>query len=201
MIAAIENFLRGLSDRSKYGLVFLGALLGFDVVSRIDEAAEAQRAERQVALDLFAGADRGISLESWRGRSAEAAAAVDQWRGRVWSGQTPGVIAAEIQTRITAHARPLDIPSVKVEVDPKPIEIAGGEALRFQLTASVDASAKFAHFFQALEKSNPVLFVDELALTVGRQDQAYFEIGGFAPISYGAPPDPQTTASLEGEGP
>ncbi len=194
---SIIRFLEGLSDRSKSGLVFLAALLGFDVVSRIDRAADARRAERQVALDLFAGADRSISLETWRERSVEAASAVDQWRNRIWTGQTPGVIAAEIQTHISALARPIGIPSVQVEVDPAPIEIAGGEALRFQLTASVDASGKFALFFKEVDQSNPVLFVDELALTLGRQDQGYFEIGGLAPISYGAPQEAETTASLE----
>lgn len=188
MLAVLKSQIETLSDSAKYGLVLLGALLGFDVATRSGDIAETQASARDAAQAQFAGVGEGLDLATWRERADAASQSLEAWRGRLWSGPTPGIVAADIQAHVNAVGGSFNLSGQKTEVDPEPIVVAQGQGLRFRVQASIRSSAQFARFFGALEEGTPVLFVDELSLTIARDDRGFFELSGIAPIDI-APPE------------
>ena len=176
-----------LNDRVRYGLIILIALAGFDLLTRLESAALSSVASREIAQRQFARVGGDLDLDEWRARAAEANVALDRWRAQVWRGPTPGVIAADIQSRLRSRSLEHGVGVRRVEVDPVPLALAQGEGLRVQFEASMRSASQFAQFFGELEQSVPVLFIDELSLTIGQNDQAYFSFSGVAPIAVETP--------------
>jgi len=182
MVAAIKNQWAQLSDRAKYGLVVLAALLGFDLLTRVDDFASGKANDRAIVQDQFASTRDVIDFDEWQKRADEAVVSLEDWRRQLWSGPTPGIVAADIQSYMNGVGTSFNLGGQKTEVDPEPIAIAQGQGLRFRVQASMSSSAQFARFFGALEEASPVMFIDELSLNISRDGRGFFEMSGVAPI-------------------
>ncbi|MEM9170546.1 MAG: hypothetical protein AAGC56_12950, partial [Pseudomonadota bacterium] len=127
-----------------------------------------------------------IDVENWRDRSASANSALSAWRTRIWSGETPGVVAVEIQSQINATASGVALERVRVSVDPTPVDIGGGQALRFRIEGSSVDGAGFAKLVGALSTFERALILDELTMKYSKVGRAFFDMSGVAPIALAA---------------
>ena len=183
----LERFRQSLTLRTLYGLIALGCLLGVSLLGRLD-AATARAAESRAEMDArVARHGGGIDENLWRERAANAETELAFWRATHWSGQTPGVIAAELQDAINMTARAAGLDVIAVDVDPAPSEIPGGPVLRFSFSTdsrSGDAVAKTLAAFGAHE---PIIVIDEVNAVFDDSRLGRFSASGYAPITLAEP--------------
>lgn len=189
-LKSLSDELAALPLRARYGLVVLLALLGFSILERTGAAALQAETKLTAAVGQAATVAKGEET-LWLQRAETVQSVRDQLAGRIWMGETPGIIAAAMQSDINALAAPLNPSRHQMEIDPSPIDLEASETglkgLRFRIRVNLPSRMDHATYLAALESFPQALFIDELSLNFLKGGATYADIQGIAPIRLGSP--------------
>ena len=186
-----------MSDRAALGLKLLGILLAVWVLMTVAEAARDARIDARAARDRLASLGVARSEDIWQ-RRAERVRAVEQlWQTASWAAPTPGVAAAEIQSRLEAMANRAGVESMNATVSPEALEVDGRQVLDFDYRVRGDRVA-LLHLLADLSLHSPRLIpVSINARLEDRRGTA--RLSGWAPYREGERAPQADAASAEGD--
>ena len=184
----LERFRQSLNLRTLYGLIALGCLLGVSLIGRLDDIAKTaaqSRAETDARLTRHGGA---IDETLWNERAADAEAELAFWQSTHWSGSTPGVIAAELESAINQITRGAGLRVINVNIDPAPSETPSGSVIRFNFATESRSGDSVAKTLAAFGAYQPILVIDEMNAVFDENIHGRFSASGYAPVSIVTPP-------------
>lgn len=141
------------TPRALIGLAALLLILAFVAASELADRASQLR----LSVDDLAREQRLeqalLSDPSWMERSDEIQAALETARERFWRGETPGIVAAQLQGAIESAAEEADLDQVRVNVETTPVPL-GTHAHMFEIALTArDRNGQFLAFFQELSRA------------------------------------------------
>ncbi len=201
MIELLNKFFDTVNKRTAYGIVLLGALIAVSLILRLNDLANAAQEAKEDARARLGQYGQEVSLEEWTTRANSAVTVLEEWRRRRWTGDTSGVIAAEVQGSLRRLFTDAQVSLTTLEVDPTPFPLAGGEALRFRLNAETTHGEGTARVLDAFKNHLPLLVIDETTANFSRRNGAgRMSISGYAPIEIVATVAAAPSQSAQNEG-
>lgn len=183
-MSRISDYIsRSLNQRTIYGLIALAGVLGIALIARLsDEAANAATVKAQFAERL---ARQGGEVDEvlWRERADGAQGVLDQWKATRWSGPTPGFIAAALQSEMNRIASLAQLSIRSLQVDPAPVDLPGGAALRFRIVGDSPSGDSAVKMLAAINAHRPMIVVTEMNVTFTEDTSGRFSAEGYAPIA------------------
>lgn len=186
MIDRLKDRLQGISERTKYAIVLLLALLAIYATARLQEAAAAAMAESERARQSFNRVAGGVLDADWSRRAALASQIRSEWDGRFWDGETPGLVAARVQSALSGIAAPFNLSRASINVDPTLVETGPGVSIRFRVTARTNDVASAVDLLTAIAAHPQYLIVDDVTFRVIFGGQGQIVISGVAPFRPGS---------------
>lgn len=151
-----SRLTEGSSGRTVLLVAVLLVLMWAYGLSKIGEAASAERDARDRAARLYERVSAQSEAADWEARAARAAEAETLWRAKLWPGGTPGVAAARVQGQVERSARSLGLENVRVSVSDTGQQ-EGGAALLLGRVNAVDPGGLLPEFLAQLAASEPAL--------------------------------------------
>ena len=187
MIERVTDTWRRANRRERYMIVALGAVALAAGVLQLRAAADAAATRRADAAAQAALFGDGLDEEIWAERGSAAQSGLDAWRRASWRGASYGIAAAQIQSRLIELSAAAKLVEVSVEVDPTPIDIASGEALRFKINANAPITRHAADFTAGIVANERRLITDDLNLLFTNENTVRIGLSGVAPVVLDAP--------------
>lgn len=166
--------------RVNYALIALGAVLAIAWLLHLQDGNSVKRAQLETLKVRAAEFEDPATLQEWEARARRAADISHQWNVGTWSGSTPGVLAAEIQTALQDLSKDTEVTLVQISVDPDPILVDGQSVLRFELFGRARTRNGLAFFVRLAEYEKRLLLAE--ATFAPSRLQAQIRVSGLAPI-------------------
>ena len=179
----LERIADSLNQRTIFALIALGGLLGLVLVFRLSDASLAAQERRAVLAERLMQQGGKVDEELWRERAEAAQTSLAQWRATRWTGETPGLVAAIMQSEISGIATAAEISVLALEVDPSPVDLPNGAALRFRLAAESPGGDSAARALAGFSAHRPTLIVDEVNAVFDEDEKSgRLSVSGYAPV-------------------
>ncbi|MEM8770366.1 MAG: GspMb/PilO family protein [Pseudomonadota bacterium] len=183
-------FEKSLNQRTVYGLIALLGVLGVALVMRLDDTSKAAEAKRLQFSERLARRGGDVDEDLWRTRADIAKASLSAWRETRWTGSTAGIVAADMQTRLNRVAANAGVNVATIDVDPRPIDLPAGKALRFRIIGDFPNGDKAAQAIAELSAHEPMFVINEMTLNISARNGRSENVNrsgrlsalGFAPI-------------------
>ena len=167
-----------------YGIVFLLLVLGGLGLQKF------WGIENVLESEVIAVQSELASLETLRGDSEWAArferSLVDRQfvDASIWSGQTTGVIAAELQQSLRALATGLGYDRIQVRVDPDSIDLDGAGVLSFEFAGRAPDGKAIVSLFEGVAVNPKQIVIRDVDFSQNVRDRTRprLAIGGIIPI-------------------
>lgn len=184
MMDTIKHTFDSLAPRTAYALIALGFVLILVVILNMGDKTAQLRAERVRLEQRLAQYGTGLDEAAWTQRAQDALNAQSRWEGFTWTGPTPGIIAAQIQSQLSAMGATYNLENVRIEVDPSAITLPSGETiLRFQLAGRSREIVDLVSCLEAVTAASPGLAIDEMNVTISNRNRGALRIAGLAAIA------------------
>lgn len=200
MLTTLKDNFAQMSPRTAYAIVILMALLGLSFIFRLNDMVTTAQASKNEAQQRLSQYGQDVSLDEWTARADSARTALATWRLRRWKGETPGFVAAEVQSALRQLATGAEIDVLTLEVDPTPFDVANGQALRFRLSATTRDGEGVPRTMAAFSRQRPLLILDEASANFTNiKYSGRLTVSGYAPIDV-VPAQPPTPSGPNQEG-
>lgn len=154
-----------------YGLVALLMIFGGLGLDKLRQANTAQSSALVAAKNQLATLEALSGDNPWAERfatSQELRMAVTQ---RLWTGQTAGVIAADLQQALRRDAGALNFNAVQVRVDPELIDVDGKDILSFEFAARAPDGKAIVSMLEAVAKNQKHIIIRDVDFSQNIRDR------------------------------
>lgn len=171
-----------------YGLVFLLLVfggLGLQKFWRVENSLAATVIEMQsevASLQKLSGED------VWEGRFEQSLVMRQSVDGALWTGQTTGVIAAQLQQALRSEASKIGFDSIQVRVDPDIIERDGVEVLSFEFAGRAPDGKGIVSLIEAVAVNPKRLIIRDVDFgqNTRSKNRPRLAMGGIIPVRIAA---------------
>lgn len=154
-----------------YGLVALLLIFGGLGLDRLHQASKTQSAALKSAKNQLATLEALSGDNPWADRFASSQNLRTAVIGRLWTGQTAGVIAADLQQALRRDAGALDFNAVQVRVDPELIDIDGKSVLSFEFAARAPDGKAIVSMIEAVAKNPKHIVIRDVDFSQNIRDR------------------------------
>ena len=180
-LASFRNLLKEqMTPTLAYGLAGLLVLALLYVWSGFHAqrlAAEERLADAQREL---AGVSDVGGAELWQQRADAARDIRSKWDSRAWGGETPGIVSAQAQARLSRLLIAAGLQSVQVSVSSDPTSVDDGLLLRFDASAVGD-SRSLINIIVEISALDKAVNLTEIVAPIRAQGRTRIVLGGFLP--------------------
>lgn len=190
----LSNLVSSLNERTLYALIALGFVLGIVGILELSDHTAVLKTERNSLETRLAQYGDGLDLDLWTTRAQSSKTVSDEWDNLYWNGQTPGLIAAQVQTRLSIIGAGGLLESLRIDVPPDVITLPdGNQVLRFQLDGRSSDAIDLTNTIGAITGNIPALSINEINLSVQDNNRGIVSLSGFAYFTTTIP-DPAITS-------
>lgn len=177
-----------------YGLVLIVLVFGWLGLEKMAMAASEVKTRLDSAQMELTTLNQIKETDVWPERLAASSEIKEAAIAKVWSGNTSGVIAAELQQTLRAKSTSNGATDVRVRVDPDADELNGVDILTFEYTGRVPAGKQIIDILTSIAAHEDAIIMTEMSLINSIRDKrpSQFNFSGVIPINTQA--DPGTTA-------
>jgi len=181
MINLLKSQLENATRRTQYALAALAAIssfYGIDGLRTKTIAASQANMAAERSLARFTGDNIG---DIWIERVGAARDSRQKWQTHFWTGDTPGVIAARVQSALSGIAVSSNLTSVRIQVDPNPFEAEATKGVRFTIRAQAGSPEDALDFLTSTAAYEQFLILDDVNFRVMQNTRVMLNISGIAP--------------------
>ena len=173
-----------MSPLAAYGLIAIGLIIGVLGLEKFASIESALEQEVISAQTEFATLTTIKDTSYWTERLAQSTVAREQLQSAIWTGNTSGVIAAELQQALRALAAQNNFSQTQVRVDPDPIDVDGITVLSYEFSALAATSKSLADFFEGLTAAPKIILVEDMSFAQSVRDRRppRLSIAGIIPV-------------------
>lgn len=174
-----------VTPRVRYGLVILAALFVALGVSRWSDRLDDRRSEVETLEYRLAELNALRGTDIWTDRLAISETMTDMARARMWTGDSPGVIAAEIDQQIRAVAMLYEVENIRISVDPSTTDVGDLQIMSFQFAGNARPQTTPLPLIMRLAGTEKAIFVEDVRFNIDRRgiSTSNFSFSGYAPVS------------------
>ena len=168
-----------------YGLVFIGVTIGgllFEQLVQLNKSTHQRLIDEKTQLGALLKIQED---DAWEERLALSVKRKQSAQESLWSGSTPGVIAANFQQSLRKIATDQDAENINVRVDPEVTSINGINVLAFDFTLWVPPGDSVFEVLMALAKQPHHVAVSDISFSHSLRDRAETRLtmSGFIPVT------------------
>lgn len=168
-----------------YGLVFIGVVLGWLL---LEQLVQANKSAHQRLIEEKAQLSALLKIQeddSWEERLAFSVKRRQSAQEALWSGSTPGVIAANFQQSLRKIAADQLAENVNVRVDPEVTNINGIDVLAFDFSGWLPPGDSVFEVLMALARQPHHVAISDVSFShsLRDRDETRLTLSGFIPVA------------------